>query len=149
MPLEEFMQSQNKKHLSTNFDHKEVKKFLEEKDKAMQEIIINEDVLKSNEIEKNNKKTHFINNNNEKYLKTKNENNDKQYDNKSSHLLIFHGTFGKDQYGRIINHHHHHKHNLENSSLNINKNNNEDKEIKKRKFLNIKYKSNYSIYKII
>ena len=144
LPLEEFMQNQNKKHLSTNFDHKEVQKFLEEKDKAMQEIIINEDILKSNESEKNNKKTHFINNNNEKYLKTKNENNNKQYDNKSSHLLIFHGTFGKDQYGRIINqghhhhhhyhhHHHHHKHHLENSPLNIN-NNNEEKEIKRENF---------------
>ena len=139
MPLEEFMQSQNKKHLSTNFDHKEVKKFLEEKDKAMQEIIINEDVLKSNEIEKNNKKTHFINNNNENYLKTKNENNNKQYDNKSSHLLIFHGTFGKDQYGRIINqghhhHHHHHHHDLKKQILSENIKNNINEKINKNFF---------------
>ncbi len=109
LPLEEFMQSQNKKHLTTKFSHKEVIKFLEEKDKAMQEIIINEE---NNEIENNNK-PESINNDNEKYLKYKNENNaDNQFDNKSSHILIFHGTFGKDEYQKIMeqNHHHHHHH---------------------------------------
>ena len=43
------MQNQDKKNLSTKFAHNDVEKFLKEKDKAMEEIIINEDIMNINE----------------------------------------------------------------------------------------------------
>ena len=110
LSLEQFMENQNKKHLTTKFSHKDVEIFLKEKDKAMEEIIINEEI--NNENEKNENKNDTKNNN--------------KNSNKSSQNLIFHGTFGKDEYDRIMNkehhhhrhrhHHHHHKNNLENDS---------------------------------
>ena len=107
LSLEQFMENQSKKHLTTKFGHKDVEIFLKEKDKAMEEIIINEEI--NNENQKNDKNNDIKNNNNS---------------NKSSQNLIFHGTFGKDEYDRIMNkehhhhhhHHHHHKENLENDS---------------------------------
>ena len=39
LSLEQFMENQNKKHLTTKFTHKDAEKFLKEKDKAMEEII--------------------------------------------------------------------------------------------------------------
>ena len=56
---------------------KDVEIFLKEKDKAMEEIMINEEI--NNENEKNENKND-----------TKNSNNNS---NKSSQNLIFHGTF--------------------------------------------------------
>ena len=114
LSLEQFMKNQNKKHLTTKFGHKDVAIFLKEKDKALQEIIINEEINESENSE------------------NKNDIKDENNSNKSSHNLIFHGTFGKDQYNRIMNkehhhhhhrhhhHHHHHKDNLETGQLSFN-----------------------------
>ena len=112
LTLKQFMENQNKKHLSTKFSHKDVEIFLKEKDKAMKEIIIEEDSIKSNEeeiINKHSKKeTKKINI--EKSKNFKSENNIFQNDNKTSHNLIFHGTFGIDEYSKLMPHHHHHHH---------------------------------------
>jgi hypothetical protein len=42
--LEQFMENQEKKHLSTKFNKKEVDFFLKEKDQAMEEINIDENI---------------------------------------------------------------------------------------------------------
>jgi len=101
LSLEQFIQNQNKMHLTTKFSHKEVKKFLKEKDKAMEKIIIEEDIISNSGNEEKNKDNN-INKNNK---------------NKTSHIVIFNGTFGEDEYQKIINnghhhHHHHHHHHL-------------------------------------
>ena len=102
--LEQFMENQEKKHLSTKFNKKEVDFFLKEKDQAMEEINIDENIS---------------NNKNKVKFAEPSENNENKVnniinDNKSSHILIFKGTFGKDEYNRINNeehhHHHHHRH---------------------------------------
>ena len=100
--LEQFMENQEKKHLSTKFNKKEVDSFLKEKDQAMEEINIDENIS-------NNKKKFA-----EPSENIENKVNNIMNDNKSSHILIFKGTFGKDEYNRINNeehhHHHHHRH---------------------------------------
>ena len=128
--LKQFMENQNKIRLSTKFGHKYVEQFLKEKDKAMEEIEISEEITKDigseNDDIKNNLK------NNEKCNKYEN--------NSNSHLLIFRGTFGKDEFEKKKNedehhhhhHHHHHRHHHHNhhSETNINefnKNNNINK----------------------
>ena len=102
--LEQFMENQEKKHLSTKFNKKEVDFFLKEKDQAMEEINIDEN------ISNNKKKIKFA----EPSENIENKVNNIMNDNKSSHILIFKGTFGKDEYNRITNeehhHHHHHRH---------------------------------------
>ena len=98
--LEQFMENQEKKHLSTKFNKKEVDFFLKEKDQAMEEINIDEN------ISNNKKKVKFAE-------PSENKVNNIINDGKSSHILIFKGTFGKDEYNRINNeehHHHHHRH---------------------------------------
>ena len=49
--LHQFIENQEKRHLSTKFNKKEVDTFLKEKDAAMEEIKIDEDIPKKNEIE--------------------------------------------------------------------------------------------------
>jgi hypothetical protein len=139
LSLIKFMENQDKKHLTTHFSHKEVEKFLKEKDKAMEKIIIEDDLInnKENTIAK---ETNIAKDNNEKSVKFNNDINNIQGDNKSSHIVIFHGTFGKDEYNRVVNtakpenhhhHHHHHKHHhLDNHNKEENKNSNEQ-EIKR------------------
>ncbi len=105
--LHQFIENQEKKHLSTNFNRKEVDTFLKEKDAAMEEITIDEDIQQIKEGEKNNV------NNNDNIENNMNKINGE--DNKSSHILIFKGTFGKDEYNRLVEkgehkHHHHHHH---------------------------------------
>lgn len=91
-----FMQKQNQKHLTTNFSHKDVDKFLKEKDKAMEEIILEEDNISNNQ--------------------NKNDINTNEDENKNqvfSRQVKFHGTFGKDEYQKNrknVHHHHHHHH---------------------------------------
>ena len=139
LSLIKFMENQDKKHLTTHFSHKEVEKFLKEKDKAMEKIIIEDDLInnKENTITK---ETNITKDNNEKSVKFNDDINNIQGDNKSSHIVIFHGTFGKDEYDRVVNtanpenhhhHHHHHKHHhLDNHNKEENKNSNEQ-EIKR------------------
>ena len=100
------MENQNEKHLKTKFSHKDVEIFLKEKDKGKKEIIINEGI---NEYVKNDNKNDIKNINN--------------INSKTSQNLIFHGTFGKEEYGRIMmkEHHHHHNGNLEEVHLSNNK----------------------------
>ncbi len=66
LSLIQFMENQNKKHLSTKFAHKDVEVFLKEKDKAMEEIIMDEDVIIKDidEIIKNSIKNNINNDNN-------------------------------------------------------------------------------------
>jgi hypothetical protein len=129
--LVHFMESQNKKHISTKFEYKDVKNFLNEKDKAMKEIIIDENIIRNNDNAKGGN----------------NKANNKRYDNSSSQSqkLIFHGTFGEDKYGQLMNekhhhhnhhhhHHHHHHHSTENIVLIDGGNNNENLNINKNYF---------------
>ena len=115
--LEQFMENQEKKHLSTKFNKKEVDFFLKEKDQAMEEINIDEN------ISNNKKKIKFAE-------PSENKVNNIINDNKSSHILIFKGTFGKDEYNRINNeehrHHHHHHHHHHQSHQHHDDNNNEN-----------------------
>ena len=120
--LEQFMENQEKKHLSTKFNKKEVDFFLKEKDQAMEEINIDEN------ISNNKKKIKFA----EPSENIENKVNNIMNDNKSSHILIFKGTFGKDEYNRINNeehrhhhhrHHHHHHHSHQHHDDNNNENN--------------------------
>jgi len=101
--LEQFMKTQNKKHLTTKFSHKDAEKFLKEKEKAMEKIIIEEDIINSsgNEEEKNENKNDI--NYNKNYKKLKQENNTSQF-------VIFHGTFGKEEIQSLNKDHHHHHH---------------------------------------
>ena len=119
--LEQFMENQEKKHLSTKFNKKEVDFFLKEKDQAMEEINIDEN------ISNNKKKIKFA----EPSENIENKVNNIMNDNKSSHILIFKGTFGKDEYNRINNeehhrHHHHHHHHHHHSHQHHDDNNNEN-----------------------
>ena len=148
LSLEQFMENQNKKHLTTKFAHKDAEKFLKEKDKAMEKIIIEEDIINNNEIEEDTNENDMNDNNNK-------ENNIKDkklvQENKGSNLLIFNGTFGKEEYLSILNnekenhhhhHHHHHRHHhhhhhhlskkhlLENKNINEQNNKKEDKSFK-------------------
>ena len=137
LSLIKFMENQDKKHLTTLFSHKEVEKFLKEKDKAMEKIVIEDDLInnKENTISK---EANITKDNNEKSVKFNIDINNIQNDNKSSHLVIFHGTFGKDEYDRLINtanpehhhHHHHHHHHLDNHNKEEHKTSNKQ-EIKK------------------
>ena len=124
--LQQFLENQEKRHLSTKFNRKEVDTFLKEKDAAMEEIKIDEDIPKKKEFEITNADLA----NNEKLNKENNLNNlnsitinQTQDDKNSSHILIFKGTFGKDQFNRLVNqenkhhhHHHHHHHHDENEN---------------------------------
>ena len=117
--LEQFMENQEKKNLSTKFNKKEVDSFLKEKDQAMEEINIDENIS-------NNKKKFA-----EPSENIENKVNNIMNDNKSSHILIFKGTFGKDEYNRINNeehrhHHHHHHHHHHQSHQHHDDNNNEN-----------------------
>ena len=51
--LVKFMENQSKKRLTTNFAHKDVVNFLKEKDKAMEKIIIDEEIIKNKDISEN------------------------------------------------------------------------------------------------
>ena len=112
--LHQFMENQEKKHLSTKFNKKEVDDFLKEKNAAMEEINIDEDIPRKIDIENNNV-NNLENNENNKNNVNNIIINSSPNDNKSSHILIFKGTFGNDEYNRIMNqehkhHHHHHDH---------------------------------------
>ena len=140
LSLIKFMENQDKKHLTTHFSHKDVEKFLKEKDKAMEKIVFEDDLIsnKDNTIakEKNIAKEH-----NEKSIKFNTDINNIQGDNKSSHIVIFHGTFGKDKYDRLVNtanpehhhhhHHHHHKHHHLDSHIKEENQNQNEQKIKK------------------
>ena len=123
MPLIQFMENQNRKKLSTKFSDKDAEKFLNEKDKAMEEIIIDENILMDNT--DNNNCTNITNNNSNHNNKSKHNNKSNHHDDKTSKLLVFRGTFGEDKIGEFIkqeqiknhlhrhrhhNHHHHHRH---------------------------------------
>ena len=134
-----FMENQNKKHLSTKFAYKDVITFLNEKDKAMEQIIIDENIISNTDSTKDDDHRTKLNTHNDPDI------NNEQNDNRTSHLLIFHGTFGEDKYGKIMkekekekhhhhNHHHHHHHHCQSSEKIIvaNKiNNNENFDINK------------------
>ena len=112
--LQQFMENQEKKHLSTKFNKKEADNFLKEKNVAMEEIKIDEDIPKKIDNE-NNDVNNLENNENNKNNINNIIINQSPNDNKSSHILIFKGTFGKDEYNRLLNqehnhHHHHHEH---------------------------------------
>ena len=117
LSLEQFMENQEKKHLSTKFNKKEVESFLKDKDAAMEEINIDENIFdKDLNNEHNN-----INKNNIIINKAQN-------DNKYSHILIFKGTFGNEQFNKILNeerhhHHHHHHHHHQHHNNNNHENN--------------------------
>ena len=98
--LEQFMENQEKKHLSTKFNKKEVESFLKDKDAAMEEINIDENIFDKD-----------LNNENNNINKNSIIINKAQNDNKYSHILIFKGTFGNEQFNKILNEEHHHHHN--------------------------------------
>ena len=108
--LQQFMENQEKKHLSNKFNKKEVDNFLREKNAAMEEIKIDENIPRKIDIENNDVNNIENNENNVNNIIINQSSNE----NKSSHILIFKGTFGADEYNRIINqehkHHHHHEH---------------------------------------
>ena len=124
LSLNQFMENQIKKHLSSNFNHKDVKKFLKEKEKAMEEIVIDDESMeekKENENESDNEGKEDKNN-----LKKKDSNkNNINNENNNNNILIFHGTFGEDEFSEIAkaqhhhrhsHHHHHHHHHHENEN---------------------------------
>lgn len=130
--LIQFMENQDKKHLTTNFNHKDIKKFLKEKEKAMEEIII-EDESKDDENENDNEEKEDRSelkikdkSKSVKFKKEKDENiNNNNSKNENNNILIFHGTFGEDKYNEIVkaqhrhrhsHHHHHHHHHHENEN---------------------------------
>ena len=114
LSLIQFMQNQDKKHLSTNFNHNNVKKFLKEKEKAMEKIVIEDESLDENHKNHNKEKKDKIKseikdkNKSIKFNKVniENKNNNKNDNN----ILIFHGTFGEDKFNEIKNIEHHHRH---------------------------------------
>ena len=142
--LLQFMENQNKKHLSTKFAYRDVLNFLNEKDKAMEQIIIDENIIRNTDSTKDDDHRTKLNT-------TDPDTNKQQNDNRTSHLLIFHGTFGEDKYGQIMkekekekekekhhhhnhhhhHHHHHHCHSSENIILANKINNNENFDINK------------------
>ncbi len=146
LSLLNFMENQNKKHLSTKYTHKDVEHFLKEKNKALEEIVIDENLSENKDTDENIENNNKSNMCNEKNLKNEEKKNN-QYDNKNSHLLIFHGTFGNDEYEKIINqkdhhhhhnhhhhHHHHHHHDLKKQILSENIKNNINEKINKNFF---------------
>ena len=123
--LIQFMENQDKKHLSTNFNHKNAEKFLKEKEKAMEEIIFeDEPMIENNESNYDDKEDK---NKSVQFKKEKDENKS-QYksNNENNNILIFHGTFGEDKVNEIMkehhhkhshhHHHHHHHHHYENEN---------------------------------
>ena len=118
LSLSQFMENQDKKHLSTKFNHKDVKKLLKEKDKAMEKIVFEDESLDENDktdneengyrskskIEDRNKNIKLNKENDE------NKNSNKSDNNKNNNILIFHGTFGEDKCNEIMNNDHHHRH---------------------------------------
>ena len=103
--LIQFMENQDKKHLSTNFNHKNAEKFLKEKEKAMEEIIFEDEPMiennESNYDDKEDRSKFKIEDKNKSQYNSNNENNT---------ILIFHGTFGEDKVNEIMKAQHHHKH---------------------------------------
>lgn len=119
--LEQFMENQEKKHLSTKFNKREVESFLKDKDAAMEEINIDENIINKD-----------LNNENNNVNKNSIIINKAQNDNKYSHILIFKGTFGNEQFNKILNeehhhhqhhHHHHHHHHRQHHNNNNHENN--------------------------
>ena len=118
LSLSQFMENQDKKHLSTKFNHKDVKKLLKEKDKAMEKIVFEDESLDENDktdneengyrskskIEDRNKNIKLNKENDE------NKNSNKSDNNKNNNIFIFHGTFGEDKCNEIMNNDHHHRH---------------------------------------
>ena len=80
--LEQFMENQEKKHLSTKFNKKEVESFLKDKDAALEEINIDEIIFNKD-----------LNNENNNINKNSIIINKAQNDNKYSNIFIFTGTF--------------------------------------------------------
>lgn len=126
--LIQFMENQDKKHLSTNFNHQNVKKFLEEKEKAMEKIIFEDEPLDEKK-EKYNEDKKLKVKDKSKSVKFKKEMDEKKIQNDSknenNNILIFHGTFGQDKFDEIMktphhhrhsHHHHHHHHHHENEN---------------------------------
>ena len=118
--LEQFMENQEKKHLSTKFNKKEVESFLKDKDAAMEEINIDENIFNKD-----------LNNENNNINKNSIIINKAQNDNKYSHIFIFKGTFGNEQFNKILNeehhhHHHHHHHHNHHHRQHHNNNNHEN-----------------------
>ena len=139
--LIQFMENQDKKHLSTNFNHNEVKKFLKEKDKAMEKIVIEDESLDENDKtdneEKEERNSSKAKDRNKSFKFDKeinaNKNNNKKENN---NILIFHGTFGEDKFNEITNmghhhghshHHHHHHHHHQDNHKSQSQNENENK----------------------
>ena len=133
--LIQFMENQDKKHLSTNFNHKNAEKFLKEKEKAMEEIIFeDEPMIESNESNYDDKedrsKLEIKDKNKSVQFKKEKDENKSQYksNNENNNILIFHGTFGEDKVNEIMkehhhkhshhHHHHHHHHHYENENKN-------------------------------
>lgn len=135
MSLIQFMENQDKKHLSTNFNHKDAKKFLKEKDKAMEKIIFEDESLDENDKtdneEKEDRNKSNIKDKNESFnFNKENDENKNNNKNENNNILIFHGTFGEDKVNEILNrgqhhqhhrhshhHHHHHHHHQDNHKL--------------------------------
>ena len=128
--LIQFMENQDKKHLSTNFNHQNVKKFLEEKEKAMEKIIFedeprdekneNDNEDKKLKVKDKSKSVKFKKEKDEKKIKIQNDSK-----NENNNILIFHGTFGEEKFDEIMkaphhhrhsHHHHHHHHHHENEN---------------------------------
>jgi hypothetical protein len=128
--LIQFMENQDKKHLSTNFNHQNVKKFLEEKEKAMEKIIFEDEPMdeknendnedKKLKVKDKSKSVKFKKEKDEKKIKIQNDSK-----NENNNILIFHGTFGEEKFDEIMktphhhrhsHHHHHHHHHHENEN---------------------------------
>ena len=129
--LIQFMENQDKKHLSTNFNHKNAEKFLKEKEKAMEEIIFEDEPMnESNESNYDDKEDKIEDKNKSVQFKKEKDENKSQYNsnNENNNILIFHGTFGEDKVNEIMkehhhkhshhHHHHHHHHHYENENKN-------------------------------
>jgi len=122
LSLIQFMENQDKKHLSTNFNHKNAKEFLKEKDKAMEKIVFEDE----ESLDENNKTDNEEKEERDKSkIEYKEHNENKNIMNKeNNNILIFHGTFGEDEFNEIANighhhrhshhHHHHHRHHQDN-----------------------------------
>jgi hypothetical protein len=115
LSLSQFMENQDKKHLSTNFNHKDVKKFLKEKDKAMEKIVFEDDSLDENDKtdnEENEERNKSKKEDRNKSIKLNKENDENKNNskNENNNILIFHGTFGEDKCNEIMNIAHHHRH---------------------------------------
>ena len=133
--LIQFMENQDKKHLSTNFNHKNAEKFLKEKEKAMEEIIFEDEPMignneNNNDDKEDRSKLEIKDKNKSVQFKKEKDENKSQYksNNENNNILIFHGTFGEDKVNEIMkehhhkhshhHHHHHHHHHYENENKN-------------------------------